>query len=488
MLKKINKIFYIRYKVPKDLIPIFYNKEILRSLRTEKKSNAIILHDVFISEIHKINLLARTGMISIDKLKKMALKFKTKKLNEITQEIDNHPNPKQTLMHQLDGYDDEKEKYKSCEINDDYSIVEDEAKELFDKSVIKKYDQEDLKNLSKELIDVHVQLIDFIEKKTKNSNVCQTPMSVQNTSQNTVKDNKIVLTIKDAFDQFIEYKDLVEKLSLASLRSYDSAYKYLLLFYKPDTNINSLKTIDFKDLQKEFMKLPKNALTNKSSTELMTNHSINKYFQIYKALFDYLEYEELTESNPVKVKVLAKLESTKVEFSQTDIENIFNSNIAQDVKDFIKVGLYTGLRIGELASITKNDITKSCDTYFITVVSGKTANAARQIPVHSKIKDIILKQLENNDANTLFFKNKNIATKKINKVLRTVITDTNKSFHSTRKNFTAKLYDNFAQYEVYIKVLVGHSTKNNLTFHTYAGQKLDDAMKIKMIESIDFHI
>jgi len=123
MLKKINKIFYIRYKVPIDLIHIFYTKEILRSLRTEKKSNAIILHDIFISEIHKINLLARTGMISIDKLKKMALKFKTKRLSELTIEIDNHPNPKKTLMHQFDSYEEEREKYKSCEVNDDYSIL-----------------------------------------------------------------------------------------------------------------------------------------------------------------------------------------------------------------------------------------------------------------------------------------------------------------------------------------------------------------------------
>ena len=168
-------------------------------------------------------------MISIDKLKQMALKFKTKRLSELTVEIDNHPNPKKTLMHQFDSYEEEREKYKSCEVNDDYSIVEDEAKEIFDGSVIKKYDEQDLKNLSKELIDVHVQLIDFIEKKTKNENVCQTPISVQNIAQNTVKNNQIVLTIKDAFDKFIEYKDLVEKLSIASLRSYDSAYKYILL-------------------------------------------------------------------------------------------------------------------------------------------------------------------------------------------------------------------------------------------------------------------
>jgi hypothetical protein len=130
-------------------------------------------------------------MISIDKLKQMALKFKTKKLSELTVEIDNHPNPKKTLMHQFDSYEEEREKYKSCEVNDDYSIVEDEAKEIFDGSVIKKYDEQDLKNLSKELIDVHVQLIDFIEKKTKNENVCQTPISVQNTAQNTVKNTSL---------------------------------------------------------------------------------------------------------------------------------------------------------------------------------------------------------------------------------------------------------------------------------------------------------
>jgi len=352
--------------------------------------------------------------------------------------------------------------------------------------MIANYNQNDLLNLSKELVDVHVQLIDFIEKKSKNKNHCQTPISDINNQQNVSEEQLPPITLKDAFEKFIAHKDLVDKVSVSSLNTYNTAYKYILLFYNENTNIHSLKSIDFKNMQKKFMKLPKNSLTNKPSKELMTNHAINKYFQIYKTLFDYLEYEEIVKSNPVKVKPLAKTVSNKVEFSNTDIKNIFNANIDQDVKDFIKVGLYTGLRIGELASITKNDITISNNTYFITVVSGKTANAARQIPVHSKIKAIILNQIKANDANTLFFKNKNIATKKINKVLRTVITHKDKSFHSTRKNFTAKLYENYAQYEVYIKVLVGHSTKDNITFYTYAGQKLDNNMKIKMTESIKY--
>ena len=110
MLKKINKTYYFRYKVPQELNDVFYTKEILRSLKTEKKSYAIILHDIFISEIHKINLLARSNMISHEKLKDLALEFKRKKLNEISIDIDKHPNPKKTLMHQFNSYDDEKER------------------------------------------------------------------------------------------------------------------------------------------------------------------------------------------------------------------------------------------------------------------------------------------------------------------------------------------------------------------------------------------
>ncbi len=228
-------------------------------------------------------------MISIEKLQQLALDFKTKRLDEISIEINKHPNTKKSLMHQFIGYEDEKEKYKVSNIGHDYSIVEDDAKEIFKSSMIKNYNEDDLLNLSKELIDVHVQLIDFIEKKSNNSNYCQTQLSRVNEQKNEVKTKQSKISIKEAFDKFIEHKDLVEKVSMASLNSYNSAYKYILLFYKADTSIDSFKSIDFKNMQKDFLKLPKNALNNKSSTELMTNHSVNKYFQIYKGLFDYLD-------------------------------------------------------------------------------------------------------------------------------------------------------------------------------------------------------
>ena len=154
MIKKINNTFYVRYKVPVDLVAIFGTKEILKSLYTIKKTYATILHDIYISKIQELNLLARFGMIPKDKLKALFNNFKTKKVNDIIKQINSHPNPKKTILHELDLYEEEKERYKRCNYTNDYSIVEDDAKDILNNSQYKSssYDDTDINYLSKELV------------------------------------------------------------------------------------------------------------------------------------------------------------------------------------------------------------------------------------------------------------------------------------------------------------------------------------------------
>ncbi len=165
--------------------------------------------------------------------------------------------------------------------------------------------------------------------------------------------------------------------------------------------------------------------------------------------------------------------------SQADIENIFKSDIAKDIKDFIKVVLFSGCRMRELTTLTKNNIIVSGNSYFINIKSGKNINAIRQIPIHSKIKDIILGRIANTKNDTLLFANINSA--RTVKVFRTVIIDINKSFHSIRKTFYLKLCENSSNDTLYIDAITGRL--DNAT-----EKKLDDNMKIKMIESIDYNI
>ena len=69
-----------------------------------------------------------------------------------------------------------------------------------------------------------------------------------------------------------------------------------------------------------------------------------------------------------------------------------------------------------------------------------------------------------------------------------LIDEPESSLHPAWQSRILKLYENYAQYEVYIKVLLGHSVESNITFATYGGKKFNTTQKIKMIESIRYDI
>ena len=75
--------------------------------------------------------------------------------------------------------------------------------------------------------------------------------------------------------------------------------------------------------------------------------------------------------------------------------------------------------------------------------------------------------------------------KKVMRQIRKYIKDKNKVFHSLRKNYTQLLYKNDTD-ELYIKLFLGHSYKDNLSFNTYNLSKVDNKLKIQTINNVDF--
>ena len=61
----------------------------------------------------------------------------------------------------------------------------------------------------------------------------------------------------------------------------------------------------------------------------------------------------------------------------------------------------------------------------------------------------------------------------------------NKVFHSFRKNYTQLLYKNDIE-ELYIKLFLGHSLKDNLSFNTYNLSRIDNNLLSSIIQKINF--
>ena len=153
-----------------------------------------------------------------------------------------------------------------------------------------------------------------------------------------------------------------------------------------------------------------------------------------------------------------------------------------------------GLRIGEIFNLKKEDIKKVKDNYFINVTKSKTKSGIRTIPLKNTFNFIIEELLLNTKENKeyLLFKEEikenreNILQKRIMYQIRKYIKEKNKVFHSFRKNYTQILYKNNVE-ELYIKIFLGHSLKDNLSFNTYNLSKINNNLLSSVIQKVDFN-
>lgn len=152
----------------------------------------------------------------------------------------------------------------------------------------------------------------------------------------------------------------------------------------------------------------------------------------------------------------------------------------------------SGLRSSECFNLKKEDFLKIKDNYFVSVKKSKTKSGIRQVPISDFFTffiDDLLKNKKNEEY--IFFndeqkenRNDNLQ-KKVMRQIRKYIKDKNKVFHSLRKNYTQLLYKNDTD-ELYIKLFLGHSYKDNLSFNTYNLSKVDNKLKIQTINNVDF--
>ncbi len=180
-------------------------------------------------------------------------------------------------------------------------------------------------------------------------------------------------------------------------------------------------------------------------------------------------------------------------FEVEEIEELLTKIEDKEIKSSILISLLFGLRISEIFNLKKEDIKKVKDNYFINITKSKTKSGIREIPLKSSFNFIIEELLLNTkkDNEYLLFKeekeeNRNdILQKRIMYQIRKYIKDKNKVFHSFRKNYTQLLYKNDVD-ELYIKIFLGHSLKDNLSFNTYNLSKIDNKSKINIINNVNF--
>lgn len=306
------------------------------------------------------------------------------------------------------------------------------------------------------------------------------------------------------YNNFIEHRINFDKVSPSSVRTSNSAIRYLKFFIDKDTIFNFSF---FKEIQKKLQQLPKNffmydkyytksyeevlKLKKIENYETLNNKTINNHMNKYAIFFDYLVYEEIIKENPMdNIKSLQESkEIIKEEYTQEDLDKIFSSEIIEkDYLNMCKFALYTGLRLEEVLSIKKENIKDNL--IHVTLKDTSHKNHTRIVPIHKNLIDIINQQ-QTNKGDYLFFNGntenevKNIG-KKLNRRLKSIVDSKFKTFHSFRKNFSQELELNTNAEEKTKKYLMGHSMSKDVTHTDYNRSKMNISKLVDCINQITF--
>lgn len=181
------------------------------------------------------------------------------------------------------------------------------------------------------------------------------------------------------------------------------------------------------------------------------------------------------------------------EFTDEDLSLILKNIHKKDeeLKVLVKMAMYTGCRIEELAKLKPENISNIEGVLTIEITESKTEAGKRIIPVHSGIEDEIKKRVKNKDyifpvGSTNYTGNRSDMYSKAFGRLKTRLGFGEEYvFHSIRKTFVTKM-DRLNISEGIVANIVGHFI-DSMTFGLYSGGS-SLQQKLEAINKIDYVI
>ncbi|MCL4430908.1 MAG: tyrosine-type recombinase/integrase [Epsilonproteobacteria bacterium] len=309
--------------------------------------------------------------------------------------------------------------------------------------------------------------------------------------------------LKEYWNKFLDWKIERKKqtgreYSNSTIKSFNLSYKYLLEFLNgnEDYNICHFKKRFFIDLQENLKKLPSEfgkyqEFKNKTVSEIvamkidytkfprMGNNSINSFFGLYDEFFKYMVSNDYLEKNVLDgfVRLVKTPPEKKHEhFTDEEICKLFNNDIEQDnktmIENFLKFAFYTGMRVGEITQLRKNDIIEKDGVYCFNVIEDleegrrvKNKGSVRIVPIHPNILDLVFELKETSKNDYFFWSHKSTSGDRVNEFIKEVLKSKKKTLHSTRSTFINRTRK-YANAEI-VELISGHTDTSQNT--SYAG-------------------
>lgn len=271
-----------------------------------------------------------------------------------------------------------------------------------------------------------------------------------------------------------------------------------------DTQLSRLKKfrawLEKNDLDLNFdsVELHLNHLEHSQKTKKQYLFAYNSFFKWGKKYDKTIreKYKDLAnpfESHDLREKLSTEIKERKA-FTVSEIQNLHQQADDENLRNVIKVGAYTGMRIEELFKTKKTDIEEQGNVLFINIFKAKTKAGRRKVPIHSHIKDLIEHYQKNNPNDEYLFPSpagnkygnrSDALSKRFGRHKTALGFGSEYVFHSLRKSLITELQRNNVD-PLTITSIVGHKT-NSITFDIYsAGPSLKQ--KSDAMESLDFEI
>lgn len=188
------------------------------------------------------------------------------------------------------------------------------------------------------------------------------------------------MTFQELFEKWSD--EHFKKISGSSVKAYSAAYKCCASLYK-------MKVVDIKldHLQRAIDSSGKNTPTLKNVKNM------------FGLMWDYAVVHEIVSAE--KRKMIHYVDITKAgnpnkvdrsPFTKEEIDKLWKAEAGNDYISVVLIMIYTGLRIGELLDLQKEDV--HLEERWINVRKSKTAAGVREVPIAEKIAPLVEKWLQ----------------------------------------------------------------------------------------------
>ncbi len=248
------------------------------------------------------------------------------------------------------------------------------------------------------------------------------------------------LTLGEVWERWMERVEK-KQLSDSAMRAHKSVY----------LRLGGLSKMPMKEIKTAHLQDWMDSLDVKPGTK-------GKFKSTMSQVFDYAGKNDIVTKNYAKfIEINEKIEKTGSIFTDDEIKLLWD-NVDNEVVQELLILIYTGMRIGEMLMINRENI--NFEEGYMVGGNKSEAGKERVIPLHDRILPLIKQQLGDNK--WLVQSNRGVGMSYKNAALRFKNVfdkfNLNHKIHDTRKTAVSLMHTSGIPIET-IRVIVGHSGK-----------------------------